>query len=61
MKKILFLILFLVSLISYCQISYPGIPASFDHNIKKTNIYILPHIDVEVPENGGCYSRPIQR
>jgi len=47
MKKILFLILFLTSLISYSQISYPGTPASFEAKVNKTNIYTLPIIDVE--------------
>jgi hypothetical protein len=47
MKKTLFLILFLTSVISYSQISYPGTPASFDNKISKTKIYTLPSIDVE--------------
>lgn len=47
MKKILFFILFLTSLISYSQISYPGTPASQGVKINKTNLYSLPAIDVE--------------
>jgi hypothetical protein len=47
MKKTVFLILFLTSLISYSQISYPGTPASFEAKVNTTNIYTLPSIDVE--------------
>ncbi|MDD3630519.1 MAG: serine protease, partial [Bacteroidales bacterium] len=47
MKKTVFFILFLTSLISYSQISYPGTPASLEAKVSKTNIYTLPSIDVE--------------